>query len=309
MFAAWELWMGAALCLAGAEPAAPPAAAGSRYYLVQVRIIEVDEKGRQTLVAQPLLQTTGAATGVTIDPKTGRKFEFHFSSVLDGAPAPLPVVVGDDPSPAKPITTPPIAEPPRALDQKVSIKAVRQPRKDVLREVARQAGLKVVLEPETAATAALQLAAPISFQIDDLPLEEALNRLVEPLRAGYSVQNNLVLIGNDADEATFLEKAPADESAPRLPDAPTSGYRVQVYDVADLVPGGDRQNPDFQPLIERLQSRVLPESWDRRGGAATVRGFASTLSLVVRQDAAGHAAVAKFLAELRRKADESQKTP
>jgi general secretion pathway protein D len=76
-----------------------------------------------------------------------------------------------------------------------------------------------------------------------------------------------------------------------------------VYAVQDLVQfDDDTQRPLFKPLIEQLQKTVTTEAWDTQGGMATIRGFDSTVSLVVRQTPAGHEAVAKFLADLRAKA-------
>uniref|UniRef100_A0A7C2JZB3 Uncharacterized protein n=1 Tax=Schlesneria paludicola TaxID=360056 RepID=A0A7C2JZB3_9PLAN len=278
------------------KPAAPPAA-GTRHYLVQVRILEVDEQGRTTLIASPSVQTTGAAAGVTIDGERGRRFEFHFSASVDGAPSPLPVVIGNDAVAPKPIAVAASAvmEADPALERKVSVRAIQQPRKDVIREVARQAGLNVAVAADSAADAVSQLAAPITIQIDNEPLDDVLKQLMEPLKLGYSVRHGLVLIGFDAPTPSA---APQRMSADAIPTA--DGWQVRVYDVAGLVnPDPTTDRPDFQPLLKRLQAEVLPKTWDSAGGEATVRGFDSTVSLVVRQTPAGHEAVAGFLARLR----------
>ncbi len=301
---AWNLfWLG--LVWLGAEPGtvtitkptAPPVG-GSRHYLVQVQIVEVDELGKQTIIAKPILQTQGAAAGVTIDAESGRRFEFHFTVAEPGAPTPLPVLISQDEVTAKLPSTKPDATP--TLEQKVTIKAVRQPRKDVLRNVARQAGLSVAVEPETAAAAAEQLAAPITFEVDNAPLEETLRQLVAPLEAEFSVRHDLVLIGLNR---------PHDDGQPGgkpvTPATPTptpARWQIQVYPVADLVGNTPDGKPDFERLIARLEREVAPKSWAKAGGEGSIRVFQSTESLVIRQDAAGHAAIAKLLEACRQEA-------
>ncbi|HUQ68903.1 MAG TPA: hypothetical protein VM165_05230 [Planctomycetaceae bacterium] len=273
------------------KPATPPAP-GTRHYLVQVRILDIDEQGRAAVIASPTVQTTGSAAGVTIDGDRGRRFEFHFSATEAGAPSPLPVILGDDNIVPKPIavTSSTTLASDRVLEKRVSIKALRQPRKDVLGEVTRQAGLRLVLEPESAAAAVEPLAAPVSCQFENAPLDQVLKQLVEPTRLGYAVESGFVVLGVDV---------PPTDVRPAAPAPSEEGLQVRVYDVSDLVTKDAASGkPDFQPILTRLQAGVLPKSWDASGGMATVRGFDSTISLVIRQTPAGHDAIAKFLDEL-----------
>jgi hypothetical protein len=84
-------------------------------------------------------------------------------------------------------------------------------------------------------------------------------------------------------------------------------FFVRTYDVSDLLEPTDVVTAaDFEPLIQTLKSVAAPESWT---GKATIRPFASTRSLVVKQNEAGHKAVAAALHELRPRklgADEEQ---
>ncbi|MBI1345826.1 hypothetical protein GC163_06010 [bacterium] len=275
---------------------------GMRHYLVQVRIIEVDDQGRQKVLAQPVLQTPGAAAGVTVSEETGRRFEFHFSATEPGAPAPLPVVIQDDPK-----STPAVqATDAASLHRKVSVKAVQQPHKDVLQYVARQAGFTVVMEPETAAAAAPKLAQPITVEIDQAPLDEVLQELMKPLDLGYSVRQDLVLIGaQQAPVANEAQPVPVNN-----PPKSENDWQVRVYGVADLV-SFDQQTgkPDFEPLIQRIQRHILPKSWQTAGSEGTVKGFDSTRSLVIRQSSVGHDAIANYLEQLRRSRDANAPQP
>ena len=74
-------------------------------------------------------------------------------------------------------------------------------------------------------------------------------------------------------------------------------YYVRTYDVSDLIETGDTlTEATFGPLMETIRTVALPDSWS---GKATIRPFTSTKSLVIKQNSAGHAAVAAALAELR----------
>lgn len=285
-----------------------------RYYLIQVRIIEVDEQGQQTVIATPSLQTTGDATGVTVDPKRGRKFEFHFSPIDPNAPA---ISNGsNEDGLGKPVVT---ADGMKPTPPRVTLKAVQQTRKEVLKSIADQAGLQLMLDAETVAATAAPLLTPISLELQDTPVEDAIRQIVEPAKLNFAVRQDLVLIG-----ATPLRAAPTKTTvattgpilvppstlppangvkAVELPaNANPNALSVRVYAVQDLITiDAATQRPQFKSLIERLQKSVTPDGWDSQGGMASIRGFDSTMSLVVRQTPAGHDAVAKFLSELRAK--------
>jgi hypothetical protein len=279
------------------RPAAAPMP-GSRHFVVQVRILEVDEQGRATVVATPTVQTTGAAAGVTIDAERNRRFEFHFTATADGAPSPLPVVIGDEAAAPKPIavaasTT---VEIDRALERRVTVRATQQARKDVLREVAKQAGLRIVLDPDAVGLA--PLFSPVSLQLENVPLDLVLKQLLLPLELGYTVHHDLVLIAPTEPASPVPAPVAVREAAAVLPDA----WQVKVYDVSDLVTKNPTTGrPDFEPILKQLRTNVTPKSWDTSDGEATARGFDSTVSLVIRQTNAGHDAVADYLSALRKK--------
>lgn len=295
----------AGLALAAGEPStvtvtrpAEAPAQGKRYYVVEVKIIEVAPNGTQTVVAEPTLQTTGAAAGVTVEGETGRRFDFHFTAADAGAPAPLPVMLTSQPDEPKPIAGLGADSPANTLSKRVSITAVQQPRRDVIRAVAQQAGLRVAVEPDLAEQAVLQMSTPISVNLADASLDEALKQLVNPLNLGYSVRHDLVLLG-----ALSTNIAPSTTPMPlpvARPDTPAEDWQVRVYGVSDLIATSPATGAaDFQPLIQKLREQVTPKDWVESGGMATVRGFSSTGSLVIRQTTAGHAAVTRFLDQQR----------
>jgi hypothetical protein len=278
------------------KPTTTPAT-GTRYYVVQVKIIEVDANGQETVIATPTLQTVGAAAGVTIEADTGRRFNFEFAAADVGAPVPLPVIISEADLPSGKADPAQLAAQKR-LEQKVSIKAVQQPRRDVLRSVAKQAGLTVAIEPETATLAAAKLADPITFEVDNASLDETLRRLVAPLETNFAVKHDLVLIGLEGPERKPKEPA-------REPQPIPKGLSVKVYAVSDLLTKTQPdEEPDLAPLMQQLRTLVDPKSWSEQGGEGSMRAFPSTASIVVRQTDAGHAAVQAYLEKLRKRASE-----
>lgn len=294
-------------------PAEPPA---GRHYVVQIRIIEVDEQGRQNVVATPTLQTAGGAAGVSVDPRQGRRFEFHFQAIDLAQAAAAQPGVAERP---RAIQEPMKAD--RMLTQRVSVSARRSPRKDILRSIADQAGLKLVLDAESVTLAAESLLTPISLELSDVAVDDALRQVIEPARLEYSVRENLVLIGVSGQNAPDKLQLPAIDS--NLPPIPASlpplplevnpkgtvpngaapspqksvedSWAVKIYDVSDLVQLDETTGtPRFAPLISELRKQVTPSAWEAPGGAS-IRGFDSSVSLVIRQTPAGHAAVASFL--------------
>lgn len=295
----------------GQSAPTPASTPEPKYYLIQVRIIEVDEQGKQIVVATPSLQTTGDATGVTVDPKRGRKFEFHFSAIDPNAPATQPKMVSEESTGPKPVITADALKPEKMATQRVSVKAVQQSRQEILKAIAEQAGMHLVLDADTVAATAGSLLTPISLELQNTPVEDAIRQITEPAKLNFSMRQDLVLIGASplkpaANSGPILippSTLPGTVSAKPL-QAPVnaSTLSVRVYAVQDLVQiDSETQRPVFKSLIEQLQKTVGGEAWDNQGGMATIRGFDSTVSLVVRQTPAGHDAVTKHLADLRAK--------
>lgn len=92
---------------------------------------------------------------------------------------------------------------------------------------------------------------------------------------------------------------------PAAPARKPDEHFVRTYDVSDLLESTDKLTAaEFEPLMQTLKAVALPESW---AGKATIRPFASTKSLVIKQTEAGHKAVAAALEELRPRVVEQDK--
>lgn len=279
-------------------------ALGVRHYLVQLRIIEVDEQGAQTLIAQPVLQTTGAAAGVTVTGDTGRRFEFHFSTADAGEPSSIPVVLADDPVTSRPAVPQAAMPAVGMLQQKITLKAVQQPRQLVLSHIADQAGLSLALDPTSVAATIAKLETPVTFEVDNAPIGDVLQKLVESIDLRYAVKNDLILISAErpaSPKAVPQKIAEAPAREPSSNSKVSADWQVRVYAVSDLVkPDPETGKANLEALARELQAQVLPDSWSAKGGEGSIRGFESTVSLVIRQTEMGHEAIARAL-EQRRK--------
>jgi hypothetical protein len=258
-------------------PDAMPAVKKARHYLVQVKLIEVDEQGRETVLGEPKLQTTGGNAGLSIDHADGRRFEFTMK-LTDRLGS------SDELIPAKSVGSPTDGVI-KTLDQKIDLSLSQQPRKDVLREISKRAGVSFAIDPESSREVLAGMEVPIDIKVKDEAIASILDQVIEPLKLEYTVRHDVVLI------------AAAEKLVP-LPE----DFIIKTYHVADLVKNADDddETPDLVPLIERIKATVMPASWDRKQAAASIRSFNSTSSVVVRQTATGHAAIERFLDKIRR---------
>lgn len=252
-----------------------------RHYVVQVKLIEVDDQGRESIIGEPKLQTAGGNAGISVDHPDGRRFEFTVRLTDRIGPN----AGADELIPAKSVSASPAETISKKLEQKVDLNIQQLPRREVLREVSRKAGISLAVDPDSIRAIAPQLEAPIDLKVTNESLAAVLDRILEPLNLGYSIKHDILLI---ADQAKLLPTA--DE------------FVVKTYNVADLVKKGDNPDsdlPNFIPLIDRIKSGVMTSSWERTESPATIRPFNSTLSIVVRQTASGHTAIERLLEKIR----------
>lgn len=261
-----------------------PVVKKSRHYVVQVRLVEIDEQGRETVLGEPRLQTAGGNAGLSIDHPDGRRFEFTVR-LTDR----LGTNGSDDLIPARPPTTGNLVENPRSvesiqkkLDQKIDLNVKQQPRRAILKSIAEQAGFNIAIDPDSVREVMGEMEARVDMTVKNESVSTVLEQLIEPLNLGFAIRRDVVLI------AVPEKLLPTPEE-----------FTVKTYDVADLVKTG-ADAPDFSPLIAQIKKGVLPASWERKEATATIRPFNSTLSIVVRQTAPGHAAIDRLLEKIRR---------
>lgn len=250
-----------------------------RHYVVQVKLIEVDEHGHETVIGEPRIQTTGGNAGISVDHQNGRRFEFtmRLTDKLSSS---------DDLIPARNLTAKAEESLLKKLEQKLDLNAQLQPTREILTNITRRTGINIAIDPETARGMAAELELVTSLVVKDEVVSDVLDRLLQPLKLGYMVKQDAILIATPDK----LQSAP-DELI------------VKTYNVADLIKiggGSVDETPDFRPLIDRIKSTIQPTSWDRKESGATIRPFNSTVSIVIRQTATAHSSIERLLDRLRR---------
>ena len=75
---------------------------------------------------------------------------------------------------------------------------------------------------------------------------------------------------------------------------------ARTYDLKDVMPipastTGGGVVLDFDSVMQDLQNEVLPNTWAKNGGSATMAEFPTNISLVVSHDDDGHERIAAWL--------------
>lgn len=278
-----SVWVILAVAFGTEEPAgpsskeAPPATKTSRHFVIQVKLVEVDESGRETLLAEPRLKTTGGNAGISVDHPDGRRFEFTVR-MTDRLAA------GDELIPARSTVASPADSMLKKLDQKIDLDVKRQTRKDVLRQIGKHSGITIAIDPDIARSTLDQMDSMIDLKMKDEAVADVLNRVIEPMNLEFTIRHEAVLI------STSDKLLPAPED-----------FVVKTYNVADLLRSRDpeEERAELRALISRIKTGVIPASWDRKESAATAQPFYSTKSIVVRQTAIGHAGIQRLLGKVR----------
>jgi hypothetical protein len=117
----------------------------------------------------------------------------------------------------------------------------------------------------------IEVDAPVSIKVHDMPLRSALNLMLRPLGLTWFVRDKTLVI--------------------TTPEAAEQALLVKVYPVADLT-------EDLHQLSDLISASLAPTTWDNVGGPGAIRAIGRE-TLVISQTQAVHDRVADFLAVLR----------
>jgi hypothetical protein len=85
-----------------------------------------------------------------------------------------------------------------------------------------------------------------------------------------------------------------------------SSFLYRVYYVSEIVPvrptKGGGVVIDFDSLMDDLKREVLPNTWDDKGGLATMAEFPTNISIVISHDQDGHDRIAAWMKRRRQQA-------
>ena len=163
----------------------------------------------------------------------------------------------------------------QALGRRVTLSFVYTPLDEIVADLPKRYGAPFVFDRSALNDVGLRGSEPVSIDLHDVPLPQALERLLEP--------NYLTWLGRD--EVIFITT---------LEEAETE-LSTRLYPVADVL------DPDsgffHSSLIGIVTSCVAPESWDEVGGPGSVSEFPG--ALVVAQTREVHKKLETFLQQLR----------
>jgi len=166
-----------------------------------------------------------------------------------------------------------------ALGKAITVSAEKTPLRDVVVQVAKEAGVPIDIDTRAIKIAGIDLQMPVTFQAGPLPLATLLERMLRPFDLTYTIVFERLVVTTREREA--------------------ERFSVAVYPVNRLVGAGPKGR-SFQSLVDLLQATVTPDSWGELGGPAMVRWLdGEPACLVISHSTAGHRAVDAFLRSLR----------
>jgi len=170
------------------------------------------------------------------------------------------------------------------LDRQVSMHFEGEALPEVTARLGGLVGVNVLLDPKGLCQAGVSPEQPVTLHVVGVPLREALRQLLTPLKLRYNFRDSVITITN----------RPSRDSKSEL----------RNYQVGDLIVQSVSGHKGFDTSLDRLaqvlRQAVEPESWRDFGGPATIKPFASTGSLVIRQAQHEHQLVEDFLKAVRR---------
>lgn len=307
-------------------PAATPKAS-PKAYIFQVQVIEVDAQGRQTVIANQKIQTTGEPAGSAFDKGDGRRFEFT-AAIVSSTTNPFIAKPSGSSSAAMPASsssgTPEELPPPepaverRPLPDKVSaprLPAAALPPADPLPPAPERSAAAPALSDVKA-----KLAAKVSLAATDIPRRQALRQLASDTGLNLVLDPELAGGARAALDSTIraeFRDLSADEVLRQILGGADLGYLVkhgvvlvtsaeksravgnelvvEVYGVSELLGPSNGQSVEqrLNALADQLRQQAPQLNWEQGGGS--IRPFESTQSLIVKQSAAGHATLKALL--------------
>lgn len=164
------------------------------------------------------------------------------------------------------------------LNETVSIDYQDKPLGDVAAELRGMIGGNVVLDKSVVAS--LGADAPVSFQLDNVPLRVALRFLLERLDMTYALY----------DEALVLMTR----------DAANDHLEIRFYEIEPLLPKAADGTPRFDAdeWTDMIRETIDPDTWDDVGGPATLEVYAPKYLLVIGQTYETHGKIAALLKAL-----------
>lgn len=163
---------------------------------------------------------------------------------------------------------------------RISVSYHDTPLKTVIRDIAQQAGVNVLLDGKGLREEGVSRETQVSLHVRDKLVVEVLGRLLEPLQLDYVLEDEVVKI-------TSRTRA--------LGTVTTIVYPVSH--VVDRLADADQPVPRAQldELARQLQQEIMPTDWDEFGGIGSISPHESSGSLIIRQAEKIHEQIQEWL--------------
>jgi hypothetical protein len=154
--------------------------------------------------------------------------------------------------------------------------------------VARESGLQILVDSKALDEASVVEDQPITIQVDQVPLRQALRLALDPLELKCEVLGKVVLF-------TTAEKAKTQHITVVYPVFDLTVYPRKIENQRTTGEGAD-----FDTLITLLQETIAPDSWEEAGGPGRISPFPASGALVLSQTREVQEQVEQALTALRK---------
>jgi hypothetical protein len=174
----------------------------------------------------------------------------------------------------------------RALSAEVTLDMEQVPLMDVIQKLAIDAKLPIIIDRKSFEEAGIATDTAITFHVKDVPLRQALRRLLDPTELEFVIRDEVLLITTDPQAETILP--------------------VRVYPAFDLArsSGGSRQ--DYESVTELIVRTLAPSTWAEVGGPGSIKAVPNAGALVISQTDKVQEEVVALLAAMRKVQSEEQ---
>ena len=271
-----------------------------RQFTVEARMTRLDADGTRVLISRPQLRTTaGRPATVRIQDGEGRGYELEIvvedAGRSEGEAAPgaaTKTTAANSSGEAVPADAAEVIVKPKRhsadlteeeiqqkLREKTSLHFESVPLNNAMRQVAQQAGINVVLDDLGLMERGVRPTRTVSVAASNLPLGEIVRSVLAPLGLDFRIEDEVLKITSRMRSRGPLE--------------------TRMYPVADVATETQNGIPrvNLQPLVEKIEGEVHPDSWVHNGGPAVIRPFGN--SLIVRQSQEGHELIENLLTSIR----------
>lgn len=172
------------------------------------------------------------------------------------------------------------------LNQPISLDLKQAPLSEALAAISTYTGKKFAFDTGSLRGVGVKSSTPVDLKVSNVSLKAAMNALLGPLKLGYRVQDDTLVITPESttggNNPLKLGYRAEDDTLVITPDSTTKhNHLVKTYYVGDLVlREGTRLEPeerelvDLGPMIQLLTSSVAPGQWlvipkEATGGSLT----------------------------------------